>query len=595
MELNAMITLLVILLTLFLYIKEYFPVDLVAIGVIVVLVISRVITVDQGLAGFSNQATLTVAAMFVLSHAIIKTQVLQYIAPQISKFLNKGYFTSILGMSGIVGTISAFVNNTPIVATFIPIINSASRKIKISPSRFLMPLSYIAIMGGSCTLVGTSTNLLVSGMAAQRGVEDFEMFTMLPFGAILFGTGVIYLLLFGRKLVPERTASDELKEQEGALKFLAEVRIRQAMMDRDSGKSIHQLIPSDIEVRSLMRKGKERKDPESNLELEKDDTLLIKGDLSKIRELMRKDYISIREADDDRDFPEEETLLHEIVILPNSELEDAKLKQVDFLKRFYSTAIAIRHRGKKEFDNLKDIRLRSGDVLVLLSNREGYERLEDAQDNQNVPFLSLGVKEVKSLDKQNLAIVVTCIAAVIVLATTGLVPIVIAAFAAVFVICALGIMEIREAYQAIDWKVIFLLAGSLSLGEAMSSSGLSEQIAESMVGLMANYRGPILITAVFYLVTSLLTETISNNAAAALMVPIAFSISESMQLNVMPILLTIAFAGSASFMTPIGYQTNTMIYSAGSFKFSDFAKAGSLLKLIFWILASLLIPIIYPF
>lgn len=595
MGLDAIITLVVILLTLFLYIKEYFPIDLVALGVIVILVLSGVISVDQGLAGFSNQATLTVAAMFVLSHAIIKTQVMQYIAPQVSKIMIKGYSYSILGMSGVVGGVSAFVNNTPIVATFIPIINSASRKAKVSPSRFLMPLSYIAILGGSCTLIGTSTNLLVSGMASDRGVDDFEMFTMLPFGLILFGVGIIYLLIFGKKLVPERTASDELKEQEGVQKFLAEVRIRQAMVDRDSEKSIHQLIPPEIEVKSILRDGEVRKSPEGNLQLEKDDILLIEGNLSKIRELIRKEHISIREARDERDFPDEETLLHEIVILPNSELEEKKLSQVDFLKKYYSKAIAIRHRGKKKFGNLNDVRLRAGDVLVLLSNREGYERLESAQETQNIPFLTLGVKEVKRLDKKKLALVIGAIAAVVLLASTHLVPIVIAAFGAVVFLCVVGVMEIREAYQAIDWKVIFLLAGSLSLGEAMSSSGLSDQIGSLLTNFMSSYSGPMLIVCIFYFTTSILTETVSNNASAALMVPIAFSISESMQLDVMPILLTIAFAGSASFMTPIGYQTNTMIYSAGSFKFSDFARAGTLLKLIFWILATLLIPVIYPF
>ncbi|WP_224485429.1 SLC13 family permease [Robertkochia aurantiaca] len=592
---DAYITLGVILMTLFLYLKEYFPVDLVALGVIVVLVLTGVITADQGLAGFSNQATLTVAAMFVLSHAIIKTQVLQYISPYITKLLEKGYAVAILSLGGIVGSISAFVNNTPIVATFIPIINSSSRKAGQSPSRFLMPLSFVAIFGGTCTLIGTSTNLLVSGMAADRGVDDFKMFTMFPFGIILFAVGMIYLMLFGKKLVPERSSKDELKEQEGVLKFLAEVRLRAALFEEEKNQCIADLIPSDITVKRINRDGRIQNDPETQEELHKDDILLIEGKLATIRQMIRKEKIRIRESESEKEFPEEETQLHEIVLLPNSELVDTRLKDINFLERYRSSVIAIRQRGKKKFKDLESIKLKAGDVLVLLSNLEGSELIKNASDEQQAPFLSLRVREVKKLNKKNLTIVLSCIAAVIILASTGLVPIVIAAFGAVVLLCFLGVMEIREAYQAIDWKVIFLLAGSLSLGEAMGSSGLSDQIGNLLIGSMSESAAPMIIVAVFYLTTSLLTELVSNNASAALMVPIAFSVAESMGVNVMPILLTIAFAGSASFLTPIGYQTNTMIYSAGSFQFRDFARVGAPLNLIFLILASLLIPVIYPF
>ncbi|NMM48134.1 SLC13 family permease [Marinigracilibium pacificum] len=594
MSIDAIITLVVIVIALILFVKEVFQIDLVALGLIVVLVLSGVITVEQGLAGFSNEATLTVAAMFVLSSALIKTQVINYIGPLLTKTLDRSYKAGMLGLGAFVAGLSAFVNNTPIVATLIPLVSTTARNLKVSPSRFLMPLSYFAIFGGTCTLIGTSTNLLVKGMATERGIDEISMFTFTPFGIILFIAGTTYLVLFGKKIIPERSSPDELKDQEGVKRFLAEVRTKSK--PEEESKMISNVFENEeIKVKILKRGDQVFENPDPHMKLQKDDELLIEGNLKRIRSLVERDYFSITDSFDEKQFPDEETRLVEIVLLSNSSIIGKRLSDVDFLFHYDSEVIAIRQRGKKQLSNLKEIKLKAGDILVLLTNKKGYELIQQSQTHVNQPFISLRVEQVNSINKKDILIVTLVILIVILLASFGLVSVVIAAFGGIIALNLMGIINMADVYRSIDWKVIFLLAGSLSLGEAMSSSGLSNIIGEKFELIVSSYGGPVMLVGLFYLTTVLLTEMVSNNASAALMVPIAFSVAESMEVNVLPLLLTIAFAGSASFMTPVGYQTNTMIYSAGNYYFRDFTKAGAPLSILFWILAMIFIPLIYPF
>lgn len=594
MGVDAIITLVVIVLALVLFVWEYFSVDVVALSAIVALVASGVLSAEEGLAGFSNEATLTVAAMFALSSALIKTQIVEYLGPLLQRLFNRGYRVAVLSLGGLVGGVSAFINNTPIVATFIPIVNTSAREIGASPSLYLMPLSFVAILGGTCTLIGTSTNLLVSAMAIERGAEGFGMFTLAPFGLILFGAGMLYLVVLGKKLIPERSSADELKDQGGVPHFLAEIIMsRKPEQEKQTVKDL--FLQYDIKVKALRHDGETQADLQGSEELSEGDVLLIEGDLSKIRALVKDGYFDITKSFEERQFPQEDTHLVEIILLSGSDLIDKKLESLDFLNRYQAKVIAIRQRGRKQYAGLKNIYLKAGDVLVLLTNKRGHQLLREAKKGPKANFIPLREELLEQVDKKKLLMVLAVIAGVILLATLNFLPISIAAFGAVIIFNLLGIMKMSDVYRSIDWQVIFLLAGSLSLGNAMTSSGLSDDIGQLLLHILEQNKGPMFTVGLFYLVTSVLTSMISNNASAALMVPIAFSLSESLGVEVQPLLLTIAFAGSASFMTPIGYQTNTMIYSAGSYKFIDFIKVGTPLHLLFLILASVFIPWIYPF
>ncbi|MBZ9778983.1 SLC13 family permease [Psychroflexus sp. CAK8W] len=594
MTIDAYITLAIIAISMVCFIKKSIPVDLVALGIMVSLVVTGIVEADEAISGFANQATLAVAAMFILSQALIKSNLIDFLSPIMEKLLNKSYRVSIISIAAMVGGISAFINNTPVVATFIPVVNRTTRKLKRSPSKYLIPLSYLAIIGGSCTLIGTSTNLLVSGMASDRGFDDFNMFTMAPVGLCLFIVGLLYIIFVGRYLLPNTGIEDLMEEQEATKRFLAEVRIKQKPEEEEM--NLNNLFDNkDIEIKSHKREDQTEEKPDDSKRLKEGDSLLIEGTLKEINKLIKDDYFSLTEDFEDKEFPDEETRMVEIILLPNSEILGSKLTQVDFLNRYNANVIGIRQRGKKQLSDLKEVKLQAGDVLVLLTNKKGYQLLKESQEKQNSPFISVSEQVLSDLNPRKLYITASVILSVILLATFNVLPLVISAFGGVIILNSAGVISMQEAYRSIDWKVIFLLAGSLSLGSAMTSSGLSENISNLLVNISSDFKSQIFIIAVFYLFTNLLTETMSNNASAALMVPIAFSVSSSLGINILPFLVTIAVAGSASFMTPIGYQTNTMVFSAGKYQFLDFTKVGAPLNLLFLITASILIPYFYPF
>ncbi|MFD0933524.1 SLC13 family permease [Psychroflexus salinarum] len=594
MSTEAYITLVVIALSMFCYIRESIPVDLVAIGIMVSLVTTGVIDADKAISGFANQATLAVAAMFILSQALIKSNLIDLLVPFMQKLLGKGYPNSIFRMAFMVSGISAFINNTPVVATFIPVVNRTTKKLKLSPSRYLIPLSYLSIFGGCCTLVGTSTNLLVSGMASDRGFEGFNMFTLAPIGLCLFTVGLLYLMFAGRYFLPDQGTKDVMEEQEETKRFLAEVRLNKKPEEQEMGLN-NLFKDKDIEIKYYKRDNATEDKPDQSKKLKENDSLLIEGSLKEINKLIKNDYFSLTEEFEDKEFPDEETRMMEIILLPNSDIIGQKLSEVDFLNRYNSNVIGIRQRGKKQLSDLKEVKLQAGDILVLLTNENGYQLLQESQEKRNSPFISVSEQIINEINPKKLYISISVILSVILLATFNILPLVISAFAGIVVLNILGVINMQEAYRAIDWKVIFLLAGSLSLGEAMTSSGLSQNISDLLIGTTSNFQSKMLMIGIFYLITSLLTELMSNNASAALMVPIAFSVSSSLDINILPFLVTIAVAGSASFMTPIGYQTNTMVFSAGKYKFFDFTKVGAPLNLLFLVLASILIPYFYPF
>lgn len=601
--LDAYLTLAVIFIAFICFAWELFPVDHVALGIMATLALTGVLSAQESLAGFANPATLTVAAMFVLGDALIQTGFIQSVGPWITRLFKRPYKLSIGGLSLSMGTISAFINNTPVVATAIPLIAHASRKTKRHPSRYLIPLSYGAIFGGTCTLIGTSTNLLVDGIARNEGLAGFSMFTFAPLGLVFFGVGTLYLMFFSKKLLPQRQDLEELEEDAQLNDFLTEIKIGERINDYRQGAAKEEekirlkqvFTDGKTEVEKVRREGQEEKEPEGDFALEPGDVLLVRGKLDRIKKILKNDFLAMSQQMTDRKFPEEATHLTEIIVLPNSRLIKERLGDLDFFDRYQSRVLAIRQRGKQQFEKLSAIKLQAGDVLLLQSTEEGRRLLHQAERKGRSPFRSLSESAVEKVQRKDLFTISVVLAAVIGLASLQMAPIVVAAFAGIFVLVAARIIRMEQAYKAIDWQVITLLAGALSLGVAMDQSGLSTAVARFIEEVVAQTYGPIAVVSALYLLTSILTEIMSNNAAAALLAPVAISIAQSLQLDPLPFLLAITFAGSASFMTPVGYQTNTMVYSAGKYRFRDFVRIGLPLNLLFWLLASWLIPIFYPF
>lgn len=596
MGIEAYITLGVIAVAVTLFATDRFPPDLVAVTAMVTLTLFGVIGPAEALNGFSNTATVTVAAMFVLSAAVLKTGVIEAIGPAVSREFKHRFSATSAAMMATVGAISAFVNNTPVVATFIPIASTSARRARIAPSRVLMPLSFGAIFGGTCTLIGTSTNLLVSGIAERNGFDGFTMFTLAPFGLVIFVVGLVYMLLVGNRLVPERSSGDDLAEDFEVEDFMTEIEIPEG--SAAAGQSIAQAFgetDEPIEVLQLLRDDNLIEEPRDDFALRVGDRLAVRGDVERIARILDADDFRVSDRLKAERFGGVENVLLEVMLTANSGLDGESLRNHRFSERYNANVLAIRRSGRLRHKNLWDTRLKAGDVLLLHTTRRAQRRIRALEARHAAPFITINEHGLQQFDPRRFAVVLGVIAAVVGAAALQLVPIAIAAIAGIAALAFGGILSMRDVYRSVDWQVVLLLGAALSFGEAMNSSGLTTVLSDALLGSVGLAWGPVAVVAALYLSTSLMTEIMSNNAAAALLAPIALSIAQSMGVDPLPLLLAVAFAGSASFMTPVGYQTNTMVYSAGNYRFRDFVRVGAPLNLVLWGLATLLIPVFYPF
>ncbi|MDE0472166.1 MAG: SLC13 family permease, partial [Ekhidna sp.] len=590
-------TISVVLAAVVLFVIEVISIDLVALLIICSLVISGVISPEEGVAGFSNKATITVAFMFVLSAALLKTGALQYVAHRLSKTFRYRFDVGIVLMMILIAVISAFINNTPVVAVFIPVVIQIANASGQSPPKMLIPLSFASIFGGMCTLVGTSTNILVSGIAEKEGLEAISIFAFTPMGLAFFLVGIGYMVLVGVKLLPDRKPDKDLSRKFGIRDYLTEIQllpasdsIEKKIMDAPLVKELQMDI---IEVR---RGGNTFTLPSGDFYLKAEDILKVRFDVKSMRNL--KDSTKVLQYSPvkigDNDLKGTDSSMVEMIITSNSALVGKTLRDADFRRKYRGIPLAIRHHQDVQHEHLYKVKLRAGDMLLAEVKNHYVKELKKIEKSQDAPFVVISEEGSIEFDKKKFLTVLSIIVGVVTLAAIGLIDIMIGAISGVAALVLFRIISMKEAYQSISWKIIFVIAGALSLGTAMTNTGLNAIIANALISELGVW-GPVAIISGLYITTSLLTEVMSNNASAALLAPVAIETARSMELNPMPFLMAVTFAASASFMTPIGYQTNTMVYSAGQYKFRDFIKTGIWLNLLFWLVATLLIPIIYPF
>lgn len=593
MTVEMIIVLVLVLVAVVLFATEKLPVDLVALLVMCTLLITGIITPEEGVAGFSNTATVTVGAMFVLSSGLFRTGAVNLLGDWITSVCKSHPKLGILTIMLTVGVISAFINNTAAVAIFLPVVLAVSRDTGICSSKILMPLSFASMFGGACTLIGTSTNILVNGIIVERGLEPFSMFTFLPFGLVIFAAGTIYMFTLGMRLIPSHAESDSLETEFELTNYLAEFEILEG--NKSVGKSIAEaplFNDQDIAVLEIIRNGVLQDEvPGPNTILLADDVLRVRCQLENVQKLQEQTLIRL--SGDPQvalaDLDERHTAMMEAVIAPDSEFDGKTLNQLQFRTRHNAIVLAIRHGREVLREKMSDWPLHAGDVLLLSGTRN---RLNDLSKNPSFVLVNkvrhTPFRREKMLPALLIVSLVVALAAMNVMSILGLA--ILGSVAMVLTRC----ISMEEAYKSIEWRVIFLLAGVLTLGVAMEKTGGAALLSDVIVSGLGSWGPRVVLAALFFLSFSL-TNIMSNNATAALLAPIAIGTGEAMGVSPLPFVMAITYAASLSFMTPVGYQTNTMIYSVGHYRFADFLKVGTPLNILFWILSVIFIPVFWPF
>ena len=587
---DVTIVLLIVGFTLFMFIWEKIAIDITSLIAMALLMLTGVLTTKEGIAGFSNDATVTILFLFLLSAGLEKTGAVNLVGKAMIKYIGKNQKMAFVAVILVCGLISAFLNNTAVVIIFMPIVFKIAKFTNQSPSKLLMPLSFAAIMGGTLTLIGTSTNLVVNGVVVEHGYEPFGMFEVTPTGLILFITFFLYMYFIGIKLIPARRSAESLTEDYDLKDFLTEIIIQPG--SPFLGKRIFDtplVTELSLEVVEISDAKGTLWLPDDYELLEENDTVLVRGSASDIMLLKQMNGVTFKQTFDvdDIDLKSNETALIEVVIGPNSSLARSTFKEIDFRELYEAIPLAVRRQGEIIEGRLDEIELRFGDDLLLEIKKDSFDQLKRGGD-----FVFTQEIEKEVIDKKKVWITSGILLMVILTSAFEILPIIQGAIIGTILMFLFKCITIREAYREVDWRIIFVLAALLPLGTALEKTGAAEILAGYMETYISGY-GPFITLFVLFAVTSVITSLMSNQATAALLSPIAISLGVQMGIDPKPLLFAVMFAASTCYLTPLGYQTNIMIYGPGNYKFVDFIKVGGLLSLISGIVVSLCLYYFY--
>jgi di/tricarboxylate transporter len=570
---------------------EWLAVEVVALVVLVGLLVSGLVTLEEAISGFSDPAVVTVLLMMILSEAIAESGLVAQVGHRIGRLARGSLRVQVALLFLIAGTLSMFINNTAAIAMFIPIAIQIAKQARRSPSRLLLPLNYAVVVGGTCTLVGTSTNILVSSLAAERGLPPFAMFEFFRMGIVYFGLGLAYNALLVRFL-PDRGDPSDLTGKYELSTYLTEVRVPAA--SPLVGRTVVEETISDryhLNVLEILRGTRKIAFDLRSTPIEADDVMIVRGTM--------KDIVTFKEQQgllllsdiklSDAELADQQNILAEMQLSPASTLEGMSLREIDFRRRFGAFVLALSRAGEALREKLGLIPLKRFDTLLVFGPRRAVEQLYKLDD-----FLPLQELDLRLRLHPRWWLHAATLVGVVAAVTLAGVPILTAALVGVVVLLASRTVKVQRVYRAVQWSVFFLLAATIPLGVAVEKSGLAASLG-SWIADTAGASGPWVVLSLVYFVTMVLTEILSNTSTAVLMVPIAMSISAQLGIDPKPLLMAVTFAASNGFVTPVGYQTNAMVYGAGNYRYRDFLAAGIPLNLLFWAISSLLLPIFWKF
>lgn len=582
------ITIGIILLGIFLFVKDVFTIDTTSIVIMALFIVSGVLSPEEGFSGFNHPATLTLGCMFVVSAGVFKSGLIDGLSSKIVKIAKSHYIIALITFCAIAAVFSAFINDSAVVAILIPLALSVCRDTGIAPSRLLIPISFSALFGGTCTLIGTSTNILVSSIANKSGFEPFGMFEFSMPALCLLGIGMVYMFVAAPLLLPKREplSTDEYL---GAVNYTTEITLGDE--SKDAGKSIEE---SDVvqqfsaKVLSVKRNGEKLSVFNRQTVLEAGDVIKVLVSAEKLGEIKKNDHYTIS----GNTLIEEEDstkALYETMVPVGSSLAGTSLKTSRFRNMYNCSVLAIRHRNETIKSELSDIIIREGDMLMLYAEKEDLNALLKRKT-----LILLSEHQTKKINYKKAIPALLIAIGVVLAAALNLTSILISGLIGGLLLVTTSILKPKEAYDAIEWKVIFMMAGVLSMGTALEKTGgakiISDFIFETMGGL-----DPRITLSLIFLVTFLSTNVLSSKASAALMAPVVISLAAAMQVSEKPFLIAVMFACSLTFMTPVSYPTNTMVYAPGNYKYTDYLKIGTPLNIIIWLAASFIIPLFFPF
>jgi len=610
MTLEIFLTLLVIALTLVAFIREWAAPDVLALTILCLVVALGLVDPGKMTEVFKNEAPLTIAALFVIGGALEASGAIEHVGRFLKNRVSGEIRIATLAFSAVTAFFSAWMNNTAIVAILLPVTLGFARSKDIAASRLLMPLSYASILGGCCTLIGTSTNLLVSGSLRDLKLEPLSMFELAPLGIPLAVIGVAYLVLFGPKLIPARssiTGSLEIEQRATPLYHVlisgSSPIIGKQLVETDLGRR-----DSGVHILEVRRSGTRVMLPLSEITVEKNDRYLValhrrRGDNAKAEVFFAgigAELLSTIEG-----------LVSDLVIRDESSLDGQTLANSDFRQRYNCVVLAVHRNGVNITDRISDLPLETGDTLLVITPRNNLEALEATRDfiMTDAPE-GTSREEVRHHRKSHVILAWSALVGVVLVATLSdslsqvysfipKVPIHYAALVGALALLWLKVVTPREAYVSIDWQVLLMLYGLLGLGMAMQNTGTAEWLAQTLVNAaehaVSRENLPILMLWLIFLLTLLLTEVLSNNATAVMMIPIVVTLAGELGVNSRPFIMAVTVAASTAFALPMGYQTHMMVYGPGGYRFADFLRVGIPLNLICWVTACLIIPWIWPF